>query len=327
MVRKRKKNFLVMAMLVIVLGGLSLFAYILRQTELTTKDSAALYGGELESKYLSAGYLIAYVNNQPSELCGLVYLNGGMALSAAHCLDKGDKYTAGVGQFNVLTFGDIQISSTTQHSGWDHRKSTYDVGKLSLSSLSSKSVSETARIVEPKQNCNYRIVAYGRTETDGDQLDLNRPRKGADICITAIDEEVFYINSASGGICVGDSGSPIFEKGTNNVVGIISAIRAKDTSSPCYVGNTAIVVRLDTKSEFINDVSNIQPGITEAPSQDITSQFTQVIVDNNLSIVDQAQKLVVQYSSELQIVVYMLGIGIIFFILLLLVDRKNPSYG
>ncbi|GEM_PF-2823958 len=310
-----------------MLIALSAFAYMLRQTELATRESSALYGGESENSYLASGYLIAYQNNQPSELCGLVYLEGGIALSAAHCADKGTKFTGGIGQFNVLTFGDIQFSAFSQHPGWDHKKSTYDVARYTLSSLGTQAINQTATIGVPKQNCNYRIVAYGRTEVDGENLELNRPRKGADLCITSIENDIFYLNSSSGGICVGDSGSPIFEKNTNTVVGIVSAIRAKDASNPCYIGNVAIASRLDTKSDYIKAVSNTAPISTPSTIPESINQFTRVIVEENLSLFDQAQKFMIQYAAQLQIAVYMLGIGVVFFIVLILVDRKSVSVG
>ncbi len=224
---------------------------------LAPEDSSALFGGKLESGYPSAGYLIGYRNGSPEELCGLVYISPTQALSAAHCFDKSEDFYNGEGQFVANSAQLAKVNAFFQSPGWDKRTSYNDMAIINLNEIVSLNPDEYGQIVSPEAGCNYEVVAYGRTENDGVSLGMDRPRKSATICITTIEDRILYATSSDGGICLGDSGSPVYEKGTNRIVGIISAIlRPRDNSEACFIANTAIINRADRNSDFLSRYTN-----------------------------------------------------------------------
>lgn len=310
--------------LILSLGIIVVLGMYVRNVQISAQESSALYGGQAEAGYPSAGFLIGYMNTSPSELCGIVYLNSSTAISAAHCLDKSTTFTSGVGALTVNRASLYDVVATSQHPEWDHRKSANDIARITMDQRSSGLLAGvSAKIVSPKESCNYRIVAYGRTESDtAGGLSLTRERKGADVCITYFDDNLLYINSGKGGVCVGDSGSPIYEKDTNNVVGIISAIIVKDKQQSCYIGNTAIAVRLDAKRDFIQGISTAQPTPTATQPQATVAEFSKVTFSSDSTLLQEAQKFLVKYGAEVEIALVVIG-GVIVSMLTLAIFRRS----
>ena len=82
-------------------------------------------------------------------------------------------------------------------------------------------------------------------------------RKKASVCIEEVSSHTFIVRGQDGGVCYGDSGSPVFKKGTNELIGVLSSIRTSASESkggPCSLENRANAVRVDKNIGFISSV-------------------------------------------------------------------------
>ncbi|MFQ5492644.1 MAG: trypsin-like serine protease [Candidatus Dojkabacteria bacterium] len=251
------------ALLVLGLIGVGVGAAILinvslqQKTDVTPEDTSALFGGQLEASYPFAGFMVSYDEENQGNLCGFALIAPTTGVTAAHCIDNGSSYFAGVGEFTTNPSNLAEVSDATQLPGWNGQTSTNDLAVFNLEASPPDSTQFAVR-GEVDTTCRYRVVAYGRTEDDTAVLSLNRPRKSARICINEINENTLKVTGLDGGLCLGDSGSPIFEDGTNNLVGVVSSIQsANNNQSPCFVANTGFAVRVDTNIEFITASGNI----------------------------------------------------------------------
>jgi hypothetical protein len=256
----RSRN-LISSLFLILFGVviITIISFYTQQTNLDSNDPSALYGGEAEIGYTNGGFLIALQNDTPHAICGALFIDPKTIITAAHCIDEGNSFAVGIGNLNLLSPQKTQKSATT-HPNWDRKTSNNDIATLTVENAIPQDAVSALSIAPPDMSCDYRVVSYGRTELDPqERLEVDRPRKGADVCITKVDQNVFYLQGPKGGICVGDSGSPIFKKSTGQPVGIISAILVSQKEIPCYVGNTAIAVRLDSHQAFLNNNSPTTP--------------------------------------------------------------------
>ena len=112
------------------------------------------------------------------------------------------------------------------------------------------------RLGTPEIGCGYEVLAYGRSEEEETATTFTKFRKRGEICIESIERNNFRLKGKGSGICFGDSGSPIYKKDTNIVVGLISSIIADSTTAdnPCFIENKVLAVRVDTKLDFITQV-------------------------------------------------------------------------
>lgn len=312
MQRKSIAQFVMLFLSGILIIAIGVFA---SQVQFANKDSSALYGGQDEKAYPSAGYLIAYEGVQPQELCGALIIGANRAVSAAHCVTKGSSFLIGKENFSVLPTNKLTIKNVYAHPNWDNKRSNFDVALLELQT---DQKGEIATVATPKRSCDYRIVAYGRTERDTQNLSLERSRKSADICVTLIENDVVYVNSRDGGICVGDSGSPIFEKNTNNVIGIVSAIIVNNNEDPCFVGNTGIAVRLDTKNSFVRDefadLKKTTPGIDTGDAEQEFARVTVATQDQFKNIWDQVSALILTNWEIIAVILVTAGLLMFVFV-------------
>ncbi|MCA9386210.1 S1 family peptidase, partial [Candidatus Dojkabacteria bacterium] len=226
-------------------------SFTLRQSDIAPTDSEAVYGGQIENNaHPYAGYMLTQTTDNKANICGTVYLSSNFALTAAHCLTNATNVYLGYSLFNFDLDQNFLAQDIFPDPEWDGQQSNNDIAMVRLPE-GFYAVQEYAEIASPQPGCNYEVLGYGNTEEGSTSSKLQRLRKTADLCLTALDDATLEFVGEDGGICFGDSGSPIFEKGTNKVVGVISAIVAgENTNNPCYVGNTAIAARLDTNSDF-----------------------------------------------------------------------------
>ncbi|MCA9385727.1 S1 family peptidase [Candidatus Dojkabacteria bacterium] len=255
----KKSNLLLVALLfgAFLLFTLSL-SFELRRDDVSPEDSSALYGGIVENNlHPYAGYLIAYGANSSASICGTTYLTSNLAVSASHCFtDKVSAYL-GYSLFDFALDQNFLARDVILHSGWDGANVDSDIAVIRLPD-DFYEIEEYASIASPKRGCGYEVLGYGRTETDSQRSQLDKLRKRADFCITEIEAKTLTLRGENGGVCFGDSGSPVFEKGTNNIVGIISSIitTSESTDDPCSIGNRAIAVRVDVNTGFINSAQS-----------------------------------------------------------------------
>lgn len=232
----------------------------------SAENSSAIFGGRLERDYPSAGYMIAYVNDTTASICGLVKLDTGLAITAAHCMtDVAKVYLSADPTEPQIVLNAVPVDIFTK-AGWDGTNSKYDFSVLQFDEEERSTA--VANVATPKIGCDYRLVGYGRTEDDNGVLGINREKRSTALCINSYDDNLLYIEGDGGGICLGDSGSPIYEEGTHNVVGIISSVVVKngsDPENPCYIGNEGVAVRVDKNLSFVASVVN-DGGIDPNPS-------------------------------------------------------------
>lgn len=297
---RRSNSFaraIIMLCILVMIGAGGIYIFMQVQRDLAPEDSGALYGGELEFGYPFAGYMIAYNTTGGTSICSMTYLSQNLAVTAAHCTNDGATVWTGVSGFSADSQDNVQASQYTTKPGWDFKTSFNDLSVVRVDS-SKFQLGEYARISPPNLGCNYKVVAYGRTEDESSINLQERLRKSATMCITDIERDVFYIEGSGGGICFGDSGSAIFEADTNRLVGIISAIVAseKGQSARCAIDNRAIVVRVDRNLPFI---SQFTPSIAS-----LVDQTTINCLDANCTNIattaqtTQASGLIDQFTSS-----------------------------
>src|SRR5690606_17506046 len=96
-----------------------------------------------------------------------------------------------------------------------------------------------SNIASPREGCDMRVVAYGRTENPN-EISI-KPRKSAIVCASEIGRNTYVISGRGqeSGICFGDSGSPVYYNGTETLVGVVVSIILEDNNQqqPCGFGN------------------------------------------------------------------------------------------
>lgn len=219
---------------------------------LSPDDSSALYGGRLESGYLSAGFLITDTTDGTAKSCGVSVITNQVAITAGHCVDDAKTIHIGAGDFssnyNVLKV----VSRAVSKAGWATGRNRSDDFAV-LTYQNNNHFSSFAKIGSPAEGCIARVVAYGRTENPLEAI--THPRKSALLCVSDISVDTFRLTSEDAGICFGDSGSPIYRDGTNEVIGVVVSIIKKNENdnAPCAIGNMAIAVRVDTQERLIRE--------------------------------------------------------------------------
>lgn len=213
-------------------------------------DSSAIFGGKTETGYPSAGYLVTYETPTTITTCGLVYISNEVAITAAHCVEEGKTFFAGSGDFSYLERDNYDVVGIFSHPNWDGKDNSFDIAVLKFETEPSIS---TATVVSPQVGCGYEIVGYGSTEIDNVLDPGVRLRKSYELCIDALTDTNIYFSGQTGGVCFGDSGSPVFKKGTNEVVGVLSAVFPLPGYSDkyCDIGNNALAVRADKYQSFV----------------------------------------------------------------------------
>ncbi len=294
------KKFIGLFLLIILGVGGFFVIFQLIQQNLSLDDSSALFGGELERGYPSAGYLISYEPGGAMKTCGYAVLNNRVAVTASHCVDNSESIFLGLGDFSVREENHIEITKATQKEQWiNNKERSHDFAILNFNDTDGF-YEEFAEIASPVKGCKYKVVAYGRTEDPSENF--KKPRKSASLCAKDISTNTFIIEGdGTSGICFGDSGSPVYFEGTNKLVGQVVSIILKDPndSQPCAFGNTAIVVRADVNQTLINE--NIQSFNTNLDSESVVDGLTIEVADetffdkiglsqlNNLSRQEQLQ--------------------------------------
>lgn len=278
MSKSLKILFSILFLIILLIAGI--FLSELSKQDQSAQDSGALYGGSIEKGYPYAGYLIAETRNG-SKSCGYAVLTPTIAITASHCVDDAESILLGLGNFNYDKVNKVIVNTAVQKSGWVNNKNRReDFAILRINEVPGFFTS-FAEIGSVYEGCNFRVVAYGRTE---DPSEYGRfPRKSAKLCAYSIENEIFRVvadKSEQAGICFGDSGSPVFEEGTNKVVGVIASIVKnpnKSADQQCDFGNTAIVVRTDNNLKLVNQ--NIQIASFEAVNVNLNTDINVEIVD------------------------------------------------
>lgn len=251
------KKFLRVGILLITLLTITFLLVDYASKNQSLEDSSALFGGKLESGYPYAGYLIAVAKNNKVTTCGVTFIKPNIAVTAAHCIVKDASIYLGTGEFKLSLRNNFEVQYAEQHSLWN-TKTYKDIAVIKLDK-NVEGLNSFAEKATPKLGCNYTIVGYGMNEDSVEGSLNNKRRKSSEICIEDILSDEVFFKGSGGGICYGDSGSPIFETGTNKIVGVISSILVPDNfvgTNYCSINNRGVMVRIDDNEDFIADFEN-----------------------------------------------------------------------
>lgn len=269
--------------------GILLFAAILTYTlssreNIAPEDTSALIDGTPESGYPQAGYMISKASDGQS-LCSVTFLSQYVAITAGHCVADADEVYADIGEFNLDLSIDItsgyKANQIILHPNYQPRIGLLPVQNdiaFLLFNQGPEINSGYAIIDQSVIQCGYYMVAYG--DSDPNNLNSYGDRKGADICITSISStnRTFVGQLSNGRGCFGDSGSALFEKGSNRIVGVVSAIRELDCS-----GDEILFADFNSQQTFIDQYkdwlpANVTPTatitLTPTPTVDPTTNPT-----------------------------------------------------
>ena len=235
---------------------LSILVLDLTQRDLSPDVTSAIYGGKLETGYPEVGYMSAFEDASSVFTCGVTFMTKDTVLTAAHCIKQNSTIYVGEGQFKLEPQDNVEVVDAIQHPEWDGENRNFDMALMKLKE--NTQFTDFGKITTPAVGCNYEIVGYGGTEVDQMLRSDQKLRKSYGICIDAVTKSLLYISGPDGGVCFGDSGSPILEKGTNNIVGVLSAVfpSEQDPNVFCEIGNNAVAVRLDGYKDFIESYEN-----------------------------------------------------------------------
>lgn len=263
----RSKLPLIILVAGIGLGVLSLF-FLNRFTRgnLAPTDSSAIYGGQVELGYTSTGFMLSYHGDGNVEVCGIGMINPNTAITAAHCVSDNIPRQIGLGGINYSVLSNREVAEVQIPAGWQPNSFETDVALIGI--VEPLNIDQEIELVRPELGCNYTVVGYGLTEEDEGVSGGNylRPRRSTAACITNIRGGLIFIEGDGGGVCFGDSGSPVYETGTNNFVGVISAIlpNGNNRSDYCAVGNIAVAAIAQNYAGFIDGLE-FETVATESP--------------------------------------------------------------
>lgn len=312
---------LFLTVFILLVGGF--IAIYATWNKLQAPETSALYGGDPEAGYPSAGYLINRTTGGGLKTCGFSMLTSTIGITAGHCVDEAQVIYVGKGEFdfnNVTAQSKISKAITKQ--GWaESQQRTADFSILHLEK--NNLFTDFGRIGSPTESCDYRVVAYGRTE---DPNQLGKPRKSAQLCVSSIGPDTFQVKGYSSGICYGDSGSPIYREGTNQIIGIVVSIIKQDPNenAACAFGNTAIAVRVDANQRLItNEVQ--ASGITSPQQVDeiTTISVAEETVWEKIGL-SQIQNLTEREKQIYLLVGLFIGVAVLIVSIILMLLRK-PS--
>ncbi len=255
--RKLRRVFTSLSAVFLVnLAILSAFFLLNGKESISTENANALYGGETNLRgYPFSGYINDFSSVFSRQVCGLSYLSSTSGISAAHCFDDKGLYYAGNGTYESNPENSVAIKNYVLHKEWNPKTLSGDIAFLILENPV-ENIDTYTQIASPAGGCNYEILAYG--STDIDVLSNYDLRRSSTVCIETITENTFYFKSPDAGVCFGDSGSPIYLKGTNKIVGIVSAItsdKASYSKDNCFINNRAVATRADLALEMFSTES------------------------------------------------------------------------
>jgi secreted trypsin-like serine protease len=228
-------------------------------TFLPTTEVSTLYYADPESDYPAAGYMLIQTKEKKLALCGVTFISSNTAITAAHCLEIANKLYLNTGEHSTdYSIGTNDVQEFRLHPDYDSSLDSSRLGEHVGNDVGVVVVNKNfeiqtqVQISSPTEGCNYYIVGYGDNE-DGDRYD----RLGLDTCIDNIDGNVLEISFPEGGFfCKGDSGSAIFRKDTNQIVGLVSSFDSINEGGCHQPGIKFYGTRLDSHIDFINSVQD-----------------------------------------------------------------------
>ncbi len=219
----------------------------------------SIFNGRPSADHPSTGYAILALDDGSVGACGLNYVSPNAGITAAHCLEGVTEVYPGTGPFSedfqskAPAIESFNYSPEYNEQAFAEFPGLADVGVVRFADP--VQVNAYGSITSPSEGCNYELVGYGLDEND--QF-LNR--NGISACIKNITEYSFEVTFPSGsGFCQGDSGSAIYETGTNNMVGLVSLYITEIGKERCQDALAYVATRLDDNRGYLE--ANISENI------------------------------------------------------------------
>ncbi|KAI1942882.1 hypothetical protein LOZ39_005683 [Ophidiomyces ophidiicola] len=196
--------------------------------------------------------LLSWRNSQRQ--CGAVLISDKVAVTAGYCLTERDgtalpaeflrRGQLRVGSLEAGSGGTVYgLTSVTVHSGYNVSTITNDIGLIHLSTSvqQSRNVRKArlpAKGSDPRSGSTASILGWGQTVHGGQRapvlLKVDAPIVDRETCRRLskpppanfhVTEKMICAGARNKSPCNGDSGGPIFDVATKNLIGIISAGR------------------------------------------------------------------------------------------------------
>lgn len=213
--------------------------------------------------FSAVGYLTHDVGDaygNPS--CGAILVHTRVALTAVHCLERalitqGARVGFGLGEIcgrvipavQLVPFSEPRDYSAPGKQNWD----------LAAVILSEPVVGvQPAGLADAQTDCASVHVGYGR-KVAGDshvRAGYDGTRRSLPMCVSSTSDGILA-SSSEGSPCFGDSGSPLLERGSGSVLGILSGFAAPLAEVRCAPNEAVVYTSLDPRSERANFVRSV----------------------------------------------------------------------
>jgi hypothetical protein len=234
-------------------------------------------GGQVESGYPSAGFLLASQTRNgyyAAPSCGLTLVAPRALVTAAHCVAfdpeaQDDYYAAGFGVIDGSAAENlVGVIDVVVHPGYvpaGDPRYRHDVAVLILDRDMTELAPELPIMsLGPALSIGQELfyVGYGRTTTgDVDQEWVGGERKSAGQRVEWDDGFSYGTSGLGGGLCWGDSGGPLLTD--TAVFGVLADF---DQVFDCQVGDAMVFTRLDAERSFL-DGALAQAASAGAPTE------------------------------------------------------------
>ncbi len=228
----------------------SVTLFVILATQLVGNVKALFYANPT-SKIPESGYLIIKLYTGEYMQCGINYLSDSLGVTAAHCLRGAEAVYPMTGTYKRNAWKNApKVSKFSTSPKYQDYIGGLTPGKADVGIIKLKDrvqLPEYTKIASPSEGCGYYIVGYGQDE-NGNTLE----RDGLDVCIKNITTYSFELTfPGKSSFCYGDSGSGIYKKDTNEIVGVVSRFYSPIGMEGCQYGTAFVATRLDDNADYI----------------------------------------------------------------------------